>query len=192
MVNVNLEQKRLDLESQLARAVSNATVHWHEAASEAWRFYQSASTQMLRPPPEGERQVGPPPLNVANLLAIQLPGSPVQQAPRPLRSKVVLNPVAIPGNKGDSFSVTLQAVPNGSAITRVEIGGGQPDLDWKPNGPLSGTATLKANLVAPIWDGTRWFVQVKVYYTQPDGTPRIAYANLGILRPPPKAKPQPE
>jgi hypothetical protein len=109
MVNVNLEQKRLDLESQFARAVSNATVHWHEAASEAWRFYQSASTQMLRPPPEGERQVGPPPLNVANLLAIQLPGSPVQQAPRPLRGKVVLNPVAIPGNKGDSFSVTASS-----------------------------------------------------------------------------------
>jgi hypothetical protein len=174
----------------IRRAVSNATVHWHEAASEAWRSYQSARTQVLRPLPEGERQVGPPPLNVANLLAMQLPGRPAQQAPRPLRGKVVLNPVAIPGIKGDSFSVTLQAVPNGSAITRVEIGGGQPDLDWKPNGPLSGTATLKANLVAPIWDGTRWFVQVKVYYTQPDGTPRIAYENLGILRPPPKPKPQ--
>ncbi len=154
--------------------------------------YQSARTQMLQQPPEGERQVGPPPLNVANLLAMQLPGRPARQAPRPLRGKVVLNPVAIPGNKGDNFSVTLQAVPNGSAITRVAIGGGQPDLDWKPNGPLSGTATLQANLVAPIWDGTRWFVQVKVYYTQPDGTSRIAYEHLGTLKPPPKAKPQPE
>jgi hypothetical protein len=154
--------------------------------------YPSAGTQMVQPPPEGQRRVGALSLNVANLLAMQLPGRPAQQAPRPLRGKVLLNPVAIPGNKGDSFSVTLQAVPNGSAITRVEIGGGQPDLDWNPNGPLSGTATLQANLVAPIWDGTRWFVQVKVYYTQPDGTPRIAYEYLGILRPPPKAKPQPE
>jgi hypothetical protein len=33
--------------------------------------YQSAGTQMVQPPPEGQRQVGPPPLNVANLLAMQ-------------------------------------------------------------------------------------------------------------------------
>jgi len=173
-------------------ARNNALRDWTEMETEAWDAYQRARAQMLQPPPEGQRRVGAPPLNVANLLAMQLPGRPAQQAPRPLRGKVVLNPVAIPGNKGDSFSVTLQAVPNGSAITRVEIGGGQPDLDWNPNGPLSGTATLKANLVAPIWDGTRWFVQVKVYYTQPDGTPRIAYEHLGTLKPPPKPKPQAE
>jgi hypothetical protein len=191
-LNSQLEHTRQILEAAFQTARNNALRDWTEMETAAWDAYQRARTQMLQPPPEGERQVGPPPLNVANLLAMQLPGSPVQQAPRPLRSKVVLNPVAIPGNKGDSFSVTLQAVPNGSAITRVEIGGGQPDLDWKPNGPLSGTATLKANLVAPIWDGTRWFVQVKVYYTQPDGTSRIAYEHLGTLKPPPKAKPQAE
>lgn len=154
--------------------------------------YSSARAQMLQQPPEGPRQARPPPLEVANILALQIGPAFGQRPERPLRGKVVLNPVAIPGNKDDSFSVTLQAVPNGSAITGVAIGGGQPDLDWKPNGPLSGTATLKANVVSPTWDGIRWFVQVKVYYTQPDGTPRIAYANLGILRPPPKPKPQPE
>jgi hypothetical protein len=58
MVSVNLGQKRLDLESQLARAVSNVAVHWHEMQSEAWRFYQSVRAQMLRQPPEGQRQAG--------------------------------------------------------------------------------------------------------------------------------------
>ena len=56
----------------IRRAVSNATVHWHEAASEAWRSYQSARTQMLRPPPEGQRQTSPAPVEVSNLLAMQV------------------------------------------------------------------------------------------------------------------------
>jgi|GEM_PF-2476116 len=175
-------------------ARSNALRDWTEMESEAWAAYQRARTQMLRPPPEGQRIEGPPALDASSLLAMQLPGRVAQQAARPLRGKVVLNPVAIPGNKGDSFSVTLQGVANGSRITNVAIGGGQPDLEWKPTGPLTGIATLKANVVAPIWDpvNRRWFVQVKVYYTQPDGTPRIVYEELGILRPVPKPPPQPE
>jgi hypothetical protein len=71
-LNSQLEHTRLILEAAFQTARNNALRDWTEMETEAWDAYQRARAQMLQPPPEGERQVGPPLLEGANLLAGQL------------------------------------------------------------------------------------------------------------------------
>jgi hypothetical protein len=73
-LNSQLVDTYLTLEGAFQTAWNNAVRDWTEMESAAWDAYQRARTQMLQQPPEGERQVGPPPLNVANLLAMQVGG----------------------------------------------------------------------------------------------------------------------
>ncbi|GBD35525.1 hypothetical protein HRbin36_00637 [bacterium HR36] len=147
--------------------------------------YPSARAQMLQQPPEGQRQASPAPLEVANLLAMQIaPGQRAQN--RPLRGEVSVNPAAIQGNAGDTFTVTLAKVPAGSRIDRVEIVGG-PNINWQPNGPLTGTVTLQGNIGPvlardPDTGLPRPHVRIWVWYSQPDGTRRLAVGSIGIAR----------
>jgi hypothetical protein len=62
-LNSQLEHTRLILEAAFQTAWNNAVRDWTEMESAAWDAYQRARAQMLQPaaPPEGERQVGPPP-----------------------------------------------------------------------------------------------------------------------------------
>ena len=148
--------------------------------------YPSAGTQVRQQPPEGERQVGPPPLDVLNLLVVQLGvGARVAQN-RPLRGEVQVNPLAIEGNAGDTFTVTLAKVHNDSRIDMVEIEGG-PRINWQPNGPLNGKVTLRRN-VGPVISNDldtglpRPHVRIWVWYIQADGTLRLAVGSIGIAR----------
>ena len=148
--------------------------------------YQSAGTQMVQQPPEGERRVGPPPLDVLNLLVMQLGAEARVAQNRPLRGEVQVNPLAIKGNAGDTFTVTLAKVPNGSRIETVEIVGGSK-INWQPNGPLSGTVTLQGNVGPMIPNDPdtglpRPHVRIWVWYIQPDGTRRLAVGSIGIAR----------
>jgi hypothetical protein len=148
--------------------------------------YQSAGTQMVQPPPEGQRRVGAPPLDVLNLLVVQFGVGPRVAQNRPLRGEVQVNPRAIKGHAGDTVTVTLAKVPNGSRIETVEIVGG-PKINWQPNGPLSGTGTLQGNVgpVIPNDPDTglpRPHVRIRVWYIQPDGTRRLAFGSIGIAR----------
>jgi hypothetical protein len=148
--------------------------------------YQSAGTQMVQPQPEGQRQVGPPLLDVLNLLVMQLGAEARVAQNRPLHGEVQVNPLAIEGNAGDTFTVTLAKVPNGSRIETVEIVGG-PKINWQPNGPLSGTVTLQGNVGPMIPNDPdtglpRPHVRIWVWYIQPDGTRRLAVGSIGIAR----------
>ncbi|GBD35521.1 hypothetical protein HRbin36_00633 [bacterium HR36] len=75
-LNSQLEHTRQILEGAFITAWNNALRDWTEMESEARRSYQSARAQMLQQPPEGPRQAGPPPLEVANLLVMQLSAKP--------------------------------------------------------------------------------------------------------------------
>jgi hypothetical protein len=185
-LNSQLEHTRLILEAAFQTAWNNFVRDWTEMESAAWDAYQRARTQVLQQPPEGQRQVGPPPLDVLNLLVMQLGAEARVAQNRPLRGEVQVNPLAIKGNAGDTFTVTLAKVPNGSRIETVEIVGGSK-INWQPNGPLSGTVTLQGNFgpVIPNDPDTglpRPHVRIWVWYIQPDGTRRLAVGSIGIAR----------
>ena len=185
-LNSQLVDTYLTLEGAFQTARNNALRDWTEMETEAWDAYQRARSQMLQPPPEGQRQVGPPLLDVLNLLVMQLGAEALVAQNRPLGGEVQVNPRAIKGNAGDTFTVTLAKVPNGSRIETVEIVGGSK-INWQPNGPLSGTVTLQGN-VGPVIPNDpdpglpRPHVRIWVWYIQPDGTRRLAVGSIGIAR----------
>ena len=82
IINANLEQSRLDLESRFAVAVSNATTQWRDSESVAWQSYQSARAGMLQPPPEGVRAPAPPQMaGIAPLVPCLLLAGPAGAKP---------------------------------------------------------------------------------------------------------------
>ena len=185
-LNWQLEDSRQILEANFATARNRALHNWTEMESQAWDADQRARAPMLQQPPAGNRTIRPPELDAANLLAMQLNAGGRVAQNRPLRGFVDVNPLAIRGNVGDTFTVTLKNVPNGSCITTVEIVGG-PRINWQPNGPLTGTVTLQGNVgpVIPRDPDTglpRPHVRIHVLYIQPDGTRRLAVGSIGIAR----------
>ena len=71
-LNSQLEHTRQILEAAFQTAWNNALRDWTEMETEAWDAYQRARAQMLRQPPEGERQASPAPVEASNLLAMQV------------------------------------------------------------------------------------------------------------------------
>jgi hypothetical protein len=194
-LNLQLEHTREILEAAFQTAWNNFVRDWTEMESEAWDAYQLARAQMLRPPPEGQRNEEPQLFFDQALASVVMVA---QQGKRIPRAKVTINPATGTGRAGENYNISISlGVPGGEIVDVNITGANQAHFNFPKGVKLNGQGqgqiqlTVQGNGLGPAVDLGRYFPDfprntwgwdVKVTIMAPDGSIQFGYGQL-IRRP---------